>query len=297
LKGRKKHKRIISERIVNETAWEPIVSKDAWERVKALREARQRGGLPAGGSGAVLNSERRIPMGDHGIFTPFLRCGSCGGRIRINRGGSAKAGWIYYYTCGTRLENKASCSGLTVRVDTLDPLLLDRLEHDVLTEDEVRRIIRETCERLRGTAVADAASKRQRLEKRIEKLQTFLDNATLRVLDGTLRQSEVDRVMDPHRREHEQALKALAELPELRPIPRPEEVDVAAFREALSLAWRSKELKTQRRAIAALVEEVGLLPSANQGVSGGKRRGEAVVKYSWKTEARTYTHQFPNGPL
>jgi len=294
-KGHRKHRPLVNEEIVNETAWEPIVPKATWEKVQALREAKRRGAPCALPEGTDLATERRIPLGDHGIFTPLLRCGGCGGRVRINRGGSAKAGWIYYYTCASRLENRASCAGMTVRVDSLDPLLLGRMERDVLTVDEVRRIITETCERLRDTAAADALSRRASLEARIAELQAIIDNATLKVLDGTLRQSEVDRVMGPRREQHDQALRTLAELPEPRPIPRPEDVDVDAFRSALAMAWRSKDLKAQRRAVTALVEEIVLLPLVQRD-RNGERQGEAVVKYSWKAEARTYTHQFPYGP-
>jgi hypothetical protein len=88
----------------------------------------------------------------------------------------------------------------------------------------------------------------------------------------------------PLRKIREAAREQLAALPEPKPIPTVDEVDPEAFRRHVLEAWRSKDIRVQRKALARLIDEVTLLP------------GKAVVRYSWKTDADAYTYQEPYGP-
>ena len=61
------------------------------------------------------------------MLTPFLRCASCGGPICVSAGGQPKKR-TYLYTCRTRQESSAACSGITIRVEKLDALVLDAID-------------------------------------------------------------------------------------------------------------------------------------------------------------------------
>ena len=78
-----------------------------------------------------------IRTGEHGLLTPWLRCGSCGGRIRVNPGGQPNKR-TYLYNCASRIESTNSCPGISIRVEKLDRLVLDAIESQILTPDNLQ---------------------------------------------------------------------------------------------------------------------------------------------------------------
>jgi len=100
----------------------------------------------------------------------------------------------------------------------------------------------------------------------------------------TMALSEVGCTATRYREQKAHALSELAALPEPRPLPAADEVDVAAFREALVAAWHGRPVDERRQALDRMINEIELRP------------GEAVIRYSWKPEADTYHHQAPPGP-
>src|SRR5690606_10654998 len=97
-----------------------------FSRVQAKRKLRA--SSPEGGTPQPVSP---LHVGPQGVLTPFLRCGHCGGRV-IVVASSRKDTRTWLYFCGTRRDNKAACPGVSVRVDTLDPRVLDAIEQQVL---------------------------------------------------------------------------------------------------------------------------------------------------------------------
>ncbi len=260
--------------VLLEGAFPAVVSRETWRKAEAMRKARHRAPREVG----------RLNTGQNGVFVPVLRCGVCGGPMRVNRGGSERSGWKFYYACSRRFDDKESCTGLTARVDQLDPLLLDHIEDEVLTPENVRTVIEESVERLRATGGADAAAAREEIEERIADASAKLRKLAQAIADDTMAHEDVRSLSADLRSARDYAREELGALPPPRPIPSADEVDMEAFRRAIISRWRDKDTAVQRRALKSMIDEVVLSP------------GEALVRYSWRPESAEYTHQAPPGP-
>jgi len=219
------------------------------------------------------------------VVRPLLRCGVCGGSMKLNRGGRAKPGWYWYYACANRAENRESCRGITVRVDHADEVLLNAIAAEVLTDEALDRLIRETIERMGSTADQRANEAREAIQAQLNGLEVQVVNMTRAVALGAIQVEDASRHMVPLYSERDRLNRELAALPEPRPVPRFEEVDRAAFREAVVAAWRSKDMGVRRRALDRIIDNIVLEP------------GSATISYSWKAEPSDYHHHAPYGPL
>lgn len=102
---------------------EPIIDKELWERVKALREQRA----------------RPFATGEVGLFSGKARCGECGYALR-----SGKRGDWRFLTCPNRSVAKDACKGAFISVDRLEKKVLEelgRLAAVYLDREELERSI------------------------------------------------------------------------------------------------------------------------------------------------------------
>lgn len=102
---------------------EPIIDKELWERVKALREQRA----------------RPFATGEVGLFSGKARCGECGYALR-----SGKRGDWRFLTCPNRSVAKDACKGAFISVDRLERKVLEelgRLAAVYLDREELERSI------------------------------------------------------------------------------------------------------------------------------------------------------------
>jgi len=261
--------------VVCEDAHEAILDGVTWDAIQAICKARYR----KPGKAGTLN------RGEVGVLRPYMRCGICGGSMKLNRGGRAKSGWIWYYVCQNRAENVESCRGISAKMDHADKVLLEAIEGQLLTPEALDHLIRETIERMGSTADQQALEAREGLQGQLEKLDVQLANITHAVGLGGIRAEDAGRYTAPIHVEHDRITRELAALPEPRPVPRFEDVDRDAFREALVDAWRSKDMGIRRRALDRLIDNIVLEP------------GSATISYSWKAEPSDYHHHAPYGPL
>ncbi len=264
----------MKDEVLNEAAFPAIVDKETWDRAQQVRLARRRKPREIQG----LNN------GEHGLLTQVLICGVCHGRMRVNRGGSAKSGWHYYYACSNRMDNRESCRGITTRVDHLDGLITDRIESEVLTGDALSAIVRDTLASTDSTAQLDIDRERQELEARLEVLDKKREKLVRAVADEVFTLAEARSQMESIRTECGAVGERLMALPVAVAVQRPEDVDIDAFREGLQRRWHAREMAERRRAVAAMIDKIELSP------------GEALVHYSWKPESASYTHHAPPGP-
>ncbi len=260
--------------VVCEDAHEAIIDKKTWDAIQAKREARYR----KPGTAGTMN------QGEVGVLRPLLRCGVCGGSMKLNRGGRSASGWRWYYACANRAENRESCRGISVRVDHADEVLLNAIEAQVLTPEALDRLIRETIERMGSTADQEAREVRERLQEALDELEVQFANVTRADALGGIQAEDAAKHTTPLYAERDRLTRELAALPEPRPVPRFEDVDRDAFREAIVAAWRSKDMGTRRRALDRLIDNIVLEP------------GSATISYSWKAEPADYHHHAPYGP-
>lgn len=259
--------------VVNENHHPAIVTREVWEEAQRLAKARAR--TPSELSS--LNTSKS----EHGLFRPWLRCGSCGGTMALNRGGQA-GNRIAYYACSSRLMNNNACVGLTVRADDLDAALLATIEAEVLTPDRIRAMVLDTFKRMEEDAGGELRERRATLEARIANLSQRLQRLAAAIADGSMDLQDVSALSSPLRKQREEAREELAALPEPKPIP--EAIDPEVFRATITDCWRHPDVTVSRKALDRIVNEIRLEP------------GKATIRYSFKAEPSGYTYQDPSGP-
>ena len=202
-------------------------------------------------------------------------CVTVGGR-------SGKADY-YYYVCASRQENKENCPGVTVRVDVMDPGLLDYIASEVLTPENVRGLVERSL-----AAVAEApdtvSQQRDAVEATIAELDRKIRLVGQQVLDGILAPSDAKALNAPLLAQREAAQLKLATLPQRRELPGVDTVDPERFRAAVLQAWTNKPLDLRREALDRLINRITLTD------------GGAHVDYAVKDDEPRFRHQAPDGP-
>ncbi len=262
--------------IVARDAHPAAVSDEDFARVAAIRKLRER--AKTEGS----NGHNPIRLGEHGLFTPWLRCGTCGGRICVTVGGRSGKADYYYYVCATRQENKENCPGLTVRVDVMDPGLLEYIASEVLTKENVRGLIDRSVIDL-AEAPDSIMQDRAALEATIAELDRKIRVVGQSVIDGIIAPADAKALNAPLIAQRDTAQLKLASMPQRRELPAAEKADPDKFRASVLQAWTDKALDLRREALDRLLERITL------------DEGGVHVQYALKDEP-PFRHQAPAGP-
>ena len=263
--------------VVGRDAHEAAVTQEQFDRVAALRTLKDRSKADGG------NGNHAIHMSERGVLTPWLRCGSCGGRIAVTAGGRPGSNQFHYYACRTRAENKALCSGLTVRVEKLDAAVLDYIHNDVLTPDSVRTLIDQSLSLL-VEQPDEVQAERARLAADIGELDVRIRKVGVQVADDILTAEDAKAINAPLIARREGLRLRLASLPERKPVPSADRVDPDQFRAAVLEAWSARPLEERRGALDRLVEKITL------------SAGGAHVDYRVKDEPASFHQPDPSGP-
>jgi hypothetical protein len=257
---------------------EAAVSEEDFARVQAMRSLRDKT-RKAGEAPAV----HPIRAGEHGLFTPWLRCGLCGGRIRVNSGGRPQDKENRYYHCAQRMENRAACDGVSIRVETLDAAVSTYIEKELLTPENVQVLVADAL-----VALADQpdslADEREALQTDIADLDKRIRLTGAQVSAGILDIEDAKAVNAPLVARRESARLRLSAMPSRQPLPEPEAIDPELFRAAVLRAWQARPLEERREALDKLVEKITL------------QEGGAHVEYLCKNQDFPLRHHEPPGP-
>ena len=252
------------------------VSDEDFERVAALRKLKDRNKAEGG------NGNHAIHMSERGVLTPWLRCGSCGGRIAITGGGHT--GSIrHYYVCSSRQENKANCAGLTVRVDKLDGAVLAYIHEETLSPANVAVICEQGAAAL-SEGPDEIVAERTRLTADIDALDQRVRKIGLQVVDGILGTEDAKALNAPLIDRRDAMKLRLAALPQRKQLPDAERLNPIKFRAAVLEAWSARPLEERRAALDRLVEKITLSD------------GGAHVDYRVKDEQIAFHQPDPPGP-
>jgi hypothetical protein len=250
--------------------------------VKAKRELRERNRKDGKGNGAS-----RMRIGERGLLTPWLRCGTCGGSVRVWQGGQ-KSKPTYLYYCATRQENPAACSGVSIRVEKLDKLVMDVIEEKVLAPENVHALIADTLMRLQDTSIDETAAERERLAGVIADLDRRIRLTGAQVISGVLDEADAVAMNAPLRAQRDTAKLQLAALPAQREMPPTDEIDADAFRAAVLEAWAERPIEERRDALGQLVEKINLSPGGVKITYGychhepaGPPEGSGLINRGW----------------
>lgn len=147
------------------------------------------------------------------LLTGLASCASCGGAMTL-RTGTSKTGLVHkYYTCSTCARmGKSACKGRSIRMDTLDNLVVDHLSRRLFTAERLNAILAASFTRRAEKAaevderaaalrreVSDTADKLKRLYRMVEDGVAELDDilrdriASLKI-DRERAQTALDRI-------------------------------------------------------------------------------------------------------
>ena len=171
-----------------------------------------------------------------------------------------------------------------MRVDELDPALFEVMEAEVLTEENVVKLISTALSMMNSSANAELAERRASLGGILKDIEGRMQKITSAISAGIIELEDARQQTEPPRKRRTELREELAGLPEPQRIPTLEEVDTAAFRRTIIQNWHNNDLTVQRKALDRLIVEVVLRP------------GTALIRYSWKAEPSSYTYQAPSGP-
>lgn len=224
--------------------WEPIVSREVWDRAAAIRE---RNRLTNGNS--VKKRKRDF------MLTGLVECNGCGERLH---GATSKGGrYAYYQHQGPKQEG---CAKARYPADPVEKTLLMRLRH--LAEDEV--LFGEVLEAANGrllTALPQIEAEISRTQRQLTETESKAHRLAEFVMSGesvpAFFQEQAQRVQD----EMDTAKRRLVRLKRERDGLEADRVDPEQYRAALRdltglMASMNREEK--RRLLGYLVEKVAL---------------------------------------
>jgi DNA invertase Pin-like site-specific DNA recombinase len=241
-------------KIVFRDAHEAAVDDETFARVQAKRKLKGKARQQGRGNGA-----NRLMVGRHGLLTPFLRCGSCGGRITLVASSRlGKGTWRYF--CGTRRDNRAACPGISVLVDDLDALVMDTIEKQVLAPDNVRLLLDSTLDALAHSDEDHAAAERERLTALTEELDRKIRLAATHAINGMMDAEDAKVITAPLVAQRETARLHLAALPARKKVPTADQVNPELFRGAVLQAWKRRPLGERREALSKVLDRITLDP-------------------------------------
>ncbi len=239
-----------------EDAFPAIVSRETFDRVARLLESRA----------PVKVNPRRVASSY--LFSGLLMCEACS---RALTGQESKGGQFAYYVCNSLTKRgRGECDSPRLNARRFERLVIDQIRENILTESNVRELVRLVDEEMDGVA----AEQRQRL-KTIEEEQMQVK----RWLDRLYRAIETTDLeptdMAPRIREHRDKLEKLeiaaeearAMLSERRVVL--DDVDtIASYARDMSDFLMGSDLMETRSFIRSFVKEIGVKP------------GSAVIRYT-----------------
>ena len=192
-----------SEPVRVENAVPAIVSKVEFERVRSMLEAR-----------APVKTNPRRAASPY-LLSGLVECALCGKQLTA---AEAKGGRYSYYVCGSLLKRgSGSCETPRLNAKRFEALILDQLRDHVLTESNIRELVKMLDEEMDGAA-REERERLETIEAELREIRLMLDRIW-RVIEKT--DLEIDDAA-PRIREHmarkeqletaaEEAKSALAE--------------------------------------------------------------------------------------
>ena len=172
-----------SEPVRVEDAVPAIVSKDEFEQVRSMLEAR-----------APANSNPRRAASPY-LLSGLVACALCGRQLTA---AEAKGGRYSYYVCGSLLKRgSGSCKTPRLNARRFETLIVDQLRDHVLTESNIRELVKMLDEEMDGAA-REERERLETIEAELREIRQMLDRIW-RVIEKT--DLEIDDAA-PRIREH-----------------------------------------------------------------------------------------------
>ena len=240
-----------------EKAWPALIDGETYRQVQEWMRSR---------SPARVNPRR---VASSYLLSGLVRCGTCGKALT---GQEAKSGKFAYYVCVTlRKRGAGACDAPYLNARHLEALVVDRIKEHILTEENLRELVRLVNEELDGASYEH----RERLkllegeladvQRRLERLYDALETGKLNLNDLSPRIQQLR-----HRQDQLQAAKADVEelLQERR--ERLEDVsEVVKYVGDMRALLQESSLAERKAFIRTFVKEIVV-----------KNKQEAVLRYT-----------------
>ncbi len=224
---------------------EPIVEPELWDRVAGTLAAR---------APKVVNPAM---AGSRTLLTGLLRCGKCGGAMRLETA-RGRNGTHFYYNCRTRLrQGKIVCEGTRLRAQYMDTMLLDHVSDNLFTPERVRLMLMALAEST-GSMATDYTARRRALESERRGLEQRLERQYGAIETGIVTPHDVgDRIRDLKARKDEIDFKVAA-IPDPRDIPAipVDDESVRALTHNLEELLKEGDRGLARRYLKLLIEKI-----------------------------------------
>jgi len=261
-----------------EQAHEPLISDADWHAIQQTRSERKK-------TGARRNPAR---VGLQGIYTTWLVCPLCGAGVTITPGGQPTKR-LYYYSCGAYAQNPEACHGFSVRCDEIDPLITQVITEQLLSRENLRRLVEASLERLGNKPDGSVAARRERLTVEKRELTAEINNLILLAGGPDSSLSELEELRDRLtllRVQRTGVQQDLSELPEPMAALTVEDIDLEGFRRSILDAFEAKSAQEKRASLKNFIHEIRLDIDSRS----------AVIEYAWMGEGSDYQGQVPYGP-
>ena len=242
-----------------ENAHPAIVSKRDFQRVKKLLGSR---------------APRRVHprrSGSPYLLSGLLRCETCG---KAMTAAEAKSGKYTYYVCHSLLKRgSGTCKTPRLNAKSFEKLIIDELRANVLTESNIRDLVKLLDEEMDGVA-RDQRERLQNIEEELEDVKKRLGRIWNHIETTDTEMADASDRIREHR-ERKEKLEVAAEEARALLKERRQFLDsadtIATFAEEMSDFLKTSELTETRAFVHSFVKEVEVKP------------GKAAIVYSIPT--------------
>ena len=232
-----------------ENAFTPIVSTDIFRRVSTLLKSRAPSKV----------HPRRVASSY--LLSGLVRCSGC---RRALTGQESKSGRFAYYVCNSLMKRgSGACDTPRLNSKRFERLVLDQIRENILTESNMRELVRLVDEEMDGVA-HEQRQKLETIESELAKVRRRLDRLYHLIETTDLDMSDVTPRIREHR-ERQERLEVSAEETRAMLSDRRVRLDdvetIAAFAQDMSAFLMESEFTETKAFIRSFVKEVGIAPA------------------------------------
>ena len=247
---------------------EPVRVEDAFPAIVSKREFQRAKKLLGSRTPKKVNPRR---ASSPYLLSGLLRCETCG---KAMTAAEAKSGKYTYYVCHSLLKRgSGTCKTPRLNAKTFEKLIVDELRANVLTESNIRDLVKLLDEEMDGVA-SEQRERLETIEEELEEVKRRLGRIWQVIETTDIEMADASERIREHR-ERKEKLEVAAEEARTLLSDRRQFLDsadtIATFAEDMSEFLKTSELTQTRAFVHSFVKEIEVKP------------GRAAIVYSIPT--------------
>ena len=190
------------------------------------------------------------------LLTGIAKCTACGGGMTIRTG---KGGRYRYYSCNNRItKGSSACTGLSIRMEQLDELVVDELESRISQPDRIKAMLAGLIERHRNRG-DEQAHRSKELRQQLRETEAKIGRVLDAIQEGLVQETDLVRArLTKLEQERDEVLRLIASIDRRQDVPATllSDRNVRAFRLAFRQRLHSQEGGLRKAYIRELVDRV-----------------------------------------